>query len=119
MCIITSKGGDILAIQAINEIKKAEDRAKELINEALSKKSTMIKDAEKESNQKYESILKSANEESKHIIDTAISEGEKEAQPIYEDGKIQCEQIISIDENKLGKAVNLIIEKVVSVNGNS
>ena len=106
-------------MEAITKIKLSEDKAKALVEDAISKKKEILKEADKLSKDKYESIVKSANSEKNELIEEAIKSGEQEAAPIFESGKVEVQEILHIDEEKIVSAVELIKKKVVNINGNS
>lgn len=106
-------------MEAINKIKLSEDKAKELISDAVSQKKVILKEADKLSKEKYESILKSAQTEKNELISKALEAGEKEAAPIFEKGKEEVQTILNTEESKIAKAAEFIMKKVVNINGNS
>ena len=55
----------------------------------------------------------------KFLIKLLINEGEMLAKPVIEKAKREVEHIKSVDDKKLESVVNSIVERIVSVNGNS
>ena len=55
----------------------------------------------------------------KVIIESKEEEGRKESSPILEKGSTEREEILNLHEAAMQKAVNLVVERIVNVNGNS
>ena len=53
------------------------------------------------------------------MIEKAISEGNEKAKPIISKGESEAKEILNISKSKKDSAVNLVIERIVKVNGNS
>ena len=81
-----NKGGEILALEAINEIKKAEDKAEELIQEATAKAKEILKVANIQAEDEYNKIVESANLKKSETIKKAEDDGNSEAAPILSKG---------------------------------
>jgi V/A-type H+-transporting ATPase subunit G/H len=113
------KGGDILALDVINSLIEAETKADLIISEAEAKKKDIIKAAEQRANEEYSRIITEANSEAKGIIDDAVLDVQKEVEPIKERGKQEEETILNLSYDKLNKAVDMVIERIVKTNGNS
>ena len=98
-----------MTTDAINRVKEAEMKAKSLIDEAKQQAIALKKNSEKE----CESISE------KEIKFSLVNEGELLAKPVIEKARVDVDLIKSVDNNKLESVVNSIVERIVSVNGNS
>lgn len=108
-----------MALEAINEIKKAEALAEEKIKNVQQQSKDLIKNANMKAEEEFERIINEAKLEAKDILDRAIASGNEEAAPILEKGKSEKEAILNISKDIMDKAVNLVIERIVKINGNS
>ena len=108
-----------MALEAINEIKKAEEKAEELIQEATITSKEIIKNAGIQAEEEYNKILTEANIKKSQIIARAEEEGNLQAAPILENGEKEVSSIKNISEDKKNNAINLIVERIVKIHGNS
>jgi V/A-type H+/Na+-transporting ATPase subunit G/H len=108
-----------LAIDAINEIKKAEAKAEELISKAQVDIKEILKNANKEAEEKYADIIGNAKVKAKSIMDEYIALGNETAEPILATGKKESMEILNISADRLQNAVKLVIERIVKSNGHS
>jgi len=108
-----------LALEAINEIKKAEEKAEELIQEATAKAKEILKIANIQAEDEYNKIVESANLKKCKAIKKAEDDGNLEAEPILSKGENEVIEIRNISEDKKNNAINLIVERIVKIHGNS
>lgn len=108
-----------MALEAINEIKRAEEQAEKLIQEATIKSKEIIKNAITEADDEYNKILSEANTKRTQIIAKAEEEGNTEAKPILKKGDSEVSSIKNISNEKKDNAINLIVERIVKIHGNS
>ena len=113
------KGGDILALEAIEAIKKSEANAKQLINDANNEAREIISKAKEDAQKQYEDVLAKAKEKTNKLINDAVNIGNKEAEPILAKGKKDAEDILNISDDKKNNAVKLVVERIVKIHGNS
>lgn len=106
-------------MDAINEVKKAEAEAEELIRKAQADSKEIINNANKEAEKIYANIISSAKVNAKSIMDEHIALGNQTAAPILERGKRESEEILNISADKLQNAVKLVIGRIVKSNGYS
>ncbi|TJX13181.1 hypothetical protein E9840_10360 [Tissierella creatinini] len=108
-----------MAKDAIEAVREAELKAKEILEEAkITRKNSRI-EAEKSAENQFNKVLSEAEAESNSIKDKALSEGELMAKPIIQKGLEEAEAINGLKGVKLESAVNIIIERIVNANGNS
>lgn len=117
--ILCYEGGENLALEALKEVKATEEHANLIIKEAQTKANETIKNAHLQGQEQYNNIIVNAKENSKSIIDNAIKLANDEAAPVLEKGYKEKGEILKISEDKKNKAVNLVIERIVNIHGNS
>ena len=108
-----------MAAEIINEIKKAEQQAKEIVVQANKDSKDMISKATNKAETIYKEILLVAKNESNDIINAQIASGNTEAEKLFEQGKRDCETIASPSQTRVDEAVKLVIERIVNIHGNS
>jgi V/A-type H+-transporting ATPase subunit G/H len=108
-----------MAKEAIEAIKSAEDKAKEIINEATQASRDSLLEAKKKAEEEYKNIIDLAETKAKEIKDKAIKDGEEIAKPIIDNGSVKANALNQLDNQKLESAVNIILERIVNPNGNS
>ena len=112
-------GGDEMTTDAINRVKEAELEAKSLVDAAKLEATNSKKTSEKECDEISDKVISEANKKADEIKLGLINEGEMLAKPVIEKAKREVEHIKSVDDKKLESVVNSIVERIVSVNGNS
>lgn len=108
-----------MAAEIISEIRKVEQEAKELIISANKNSKEIIAKATSDADSKYNQILDNAKLEVKKIMDNAILEANKDADVLYDNGQAECKLISNPSTEKFDEAVNLVIERIVNIHGNS
>lgn len=108
-----------MAIEAIESIRIAENKAITILKQAQDKSKDIIKSSNEEAMQEYEKIIKDAEEEAKDIIEKSIEAAKKDSMPILDKGIEAVENIRNVSQDNLNKAINIVIERIVKVNGNS
>ncbi|EDP24327.1 hypothetical protein [Parvimonas micra] len=112
-------GGDEMTTDAINRVKEAELEAKSLVDAAKLEATNLKKTSGKECDEISDKVISEANKKADEIKLGLINEGEMLAKPVIEKAKREVEHIKSVDDKKLESVVNSIVERIVSVNGNS
>jgi|GEM_PF-196698 V/A-type H+-transporting ATPase subunit G/H len=118
-CVNREKGGDILALEAITQIKNVEAEADNIIKDATVKAKQILQQANEDAESQYEKAIVAAKEKCNSIIEKAIAEGQSKAEPILKQGEKDSQDIYNISTEKKMSAVKLVIERIVKVNGNS
>ena len=118
-CVNREKGGDILALEAITQIKNVEAEADNIIKDATAKAKQILQQANEDDESQYEKAIVAAKEKCNSIIEKAIAEGQSKAEPILKQGEKDSQDIYNISTEKKMSAVKLVIERIVKVNGNS
>ncbi|MDV4150945.1 ATPase [Clostridium sp. AL.422] len=108
-----------MALEAINDIKRAEDQAEKLIQEATVRAKEIIKNTKIMADEEYTKILESANLRKNEILEKAKKDGNIEAEPILNQGERDVQEIKNISAEKKNNAINLIVERIVKIHGNS
>jgi V/A-type H+/Na+-transporting ATPase subunit G/H len=115
----SSRGGDILALEEIKEIKRVEEEASGIIKSAETQSKDALKAAQAEAAEKYNTTLAEIKARAKALVDEGVFAAEKEAAAILEKGRGDISDILDLPKNKLDSASKLIIERIVNGNGNS
>lgn len=113
------KGGDILALEAINKIQQAEATAHNIIEKAVEDSKIILSDAQIKANTEYEKIIDEAMLKAKKMKDDALIQGEEDSKPTIIKGEQEMNQILNTSQPKVDLAVNLVIERIVKFDGNS
>jgi V/A-type H+/Na+-transporting ATPase subunit G/H len=108
-----------LALEAISEIKRAEEEAEKLIQEATISSKEILKNANIKAEEEYNKILNEANLNKSKIISEAEETGKLESEPILRKGEEEVLSIKGISDEKKNNAINLIVERIVKIHGNS
>ena len=112
-------GGDGMTTDAIAKVKEAEIKAKKIVDDAKTKASLLKKEAENNCKDISDKIVKDAKKKSEDLKFSYRNEGEMLSKPIIEKAEKDVSLIKSVDEEKLESVVNSIVERIVSMNGNS
>ena len=89
-----------MALEAINEIKEAEKKAEKIISEANQDAKEIISNATKEAEIKYNDII-------------------SEAEPLLKSGAKEIEAIHNMSQDLKDNAINIVVERIVKIHGNS
>lgn len=116
---IKTIGGEAMAIDAIQTVKQAEEKAKEILDTANVEAKKLMDDSVKKGEEDFQRILEEAYANAESIKAKAVKEGEAIAKPILDEGKALAEAIENMDEGKLREVSKIIMERIVKNNGNS
>ena len=108
-----------MAKDAIEAVRGAEEKAKDLLQEANYTSRELKQEAESLAEREYSQILVDAESKSKQLKDAAMLEGEAIAKPIIDKGIEEAKALFAMNDKALEPAVNIIIERIVNANGNS
>lgn len=108
-----------MALEAINEIKEAEKKADAIISEANQKAKEIVSEATKEAAVKYDEIINNAKTKASELINEALVEGNSNAAPILEAGAKDIEAIGNMSQKVKDNAINIVVERIVKIHGNS
>lgn len=108
-----------MALEAINKIKNAETKAEEMILEANKKAREIVQQAGVEAETKYNEIINSAKLKAEKLLSVALEEGNNESKPILEMGERDIEKIRNMSTKIKENAINIVVERIVKIHGNS
>lgn len=108
-----------MAKDAIFAVKEAEKEAQQLLEDAISTSKRLKEESVTKGEEEFNRILSDGRLEAKKINEDAIVEGDALAKPILEKGEQEAEDLSNLDPDKMDKAVNFIIERIVNANGYS
>lgn len=117
--ILSSRGGDILAFDAVKEITKVEKDGEEIIKKAQVKASEIQKKAQDEADTIIENAKKSGDEYYKAAILKYENEAKEVSRPIVEEARLSRKRFENIHAELMDSAVNMVIERIVNSHGNS
>ena len=109
----------MLVLHNIVEIDRAEKEAAAILESAEATSRNTIKDAKS----KVEENMKLANEEAKKdfetIVNNCVSSADGEVEEILKNGENEVKNISNPSNEKISKAVDLVIERIVKGHGNN
>lgn len=108
-----------MALEVIRKVREVEMQAEELIVQVQKDSARMLKDANTEGKARYDAILLDAKEQGEQIISNALATAEEQAEKVVAQGKLQQKEIVQHSEERMGQAINLVIERIVDMYGNS
>ena len=112
-------GGEAMAMDAIQIVKEAEEKAREILETATAAAKRSAEEAVNKAEEEYQSIISNAESKAKLIGLKAIEEGETIAKPILDKGQSEVESLRGMEASKLEGIVDIIIERIVKTDGNS
>ena len=118
-CLQILRGGVAMAKEAIKVIKKAEEEAQGLLEDARQTSNKIIHEAGIYAKKQYEQIISDAKIEAENVKKMAEQDAQSEAQSMISKGHEKANFIRNLETNKLNSAINIVIERIVKANGNS
>lgn len=109
----------IRLLNVLTEIKGAEDTADKIEADAQSNAKKLIKLTEEKTDVEIQDAIKKAKTIEEDIIKRKEDEGRKETEIILKSAEGECKKIKEIQDDKIEKAVSLVIERIVNGYGNS
>ncbi len=116
---LTFKGGVKVAKEAVELVKKAEEEAQALLEQSRIYSEKALEEAKISAKEKYKQILNDAKGETENIKKKAEEDTQSKAQPTIIKGKEDADAIRNMNEKELTSAINIVIERIVKINGNS
>lgn len=107
-----------MAAEAVLKVKEAEDQAKEIIRAANENARSMLSSAEKDAAKQNKAILDEAARGRLELIAASTEKAERDCESLVADGIREREALLSPDQSKFKSAVQLIVERIVSGDGN-
>lgn len=108
-----------MAKEAVELVKKAEEESKALLEQSRIYSDSTINEAKVSAKEKYKQIVYDAKTEAENIKKKAEEDAWTNAQPSIIKGKENANAIKNIGATELSSAINIVIERIVKVNGNS
>jgi len=109
----------LLAIEVLKEIKEVEVTAENLKKQASVKARDIVKAATDQAHKELDHAEQEAQSITSRIVNEKEDEARKKANSIMESSEADCKAIRAVSEQKISKAVNLVIERIVKAHGNS
>ena len=108
-----------LATDAIQKVKDAELKAKEILEKAHEEVLILKEEMKEKVKKSHDEAIKNAKKDAEELKSKYKNEGEAIAIPIFESTERKVSSIKDIEENKLKSVVDMIVERIVNSNGNS
>ena len=108
-----------MALDAINEIRKAEEKAEKIILDAKEKAKVIVNEAKIEAEKQYDDTISISKVKAAEIMNDAVEKGNNEASPILEKGKEDVDAISNMSQKIKDNAINIVVERIVKIHGNS
>ncbi|MDX9916721.1 MAG: hypothetical protein RBT15_01745 [Gudongella sp.] len=108
-----------MAMDAIQIVRDAEDKSREILESANSAAKKSVEEAEVKSMEEFNRISLEAQKQAEEIKKKAAEDGESTAKPILEQGIREAEALRQVDSGKLDPVIDIIIERIVKTDGNS
>nr|PZN09646.1 MAG: hypothetical protein DIU64_08265 [Caldicoprobacter oshimai] len=109
----------VMGIDAIKEIRQAEQQAEEIKKQAMEKAREILRRAEEEGNRFLVEVTQQAQQERQQFMRQAEEEARKEIEALNQKAEEECQKIRQMAQAKLDKAISLIMGKVVNMHGHS
>lgn len=107
-----------MAAEAVYQIKQTEDQGRETVRKAGDTAKQIVADAKKKGEEHRKTVLEDAMRQRETIIRAAVERANKECEAIVKQGAVQRESLMNPESSKLESAIQLVMERIVSVNGN-
>lgn len=102
-----------MAREAIEQVKKAEDEGRKIIEQARNAAKTTVQDGEVYSKERYRQIISDSKIEAENLMEKSKREAQGKAEPLIQKGKEQADSIRNFENSKIETAVNIVIERIV------
>lgn len=108
-----------MAAEAVLKVKKAEEKGSELVRRAGDEAKELIRKAETEGQNRRKAIIAEANRMKAEMIEQANQKAVRDCAELISEGERNRQRILNPDPLKLEQAVQIVIERVVNLNGDS
>lgn len=102
-------------ISVIEEIKKSEELAKQILDSSKEESKKIFNDALNKANDEYEKIVSKANDEYKKIISDYETEANSYAMTLEKKSEADIADIFNISEEKKKLGIKKVIEGIVGI----
>ncbi len=109
----------LLVLEAVKKVREVEEQTEELIAQAEQEAARMRNDGNVEGKKVYDEIVSDAQEQGRKIMSDALAIAEQEVEKITAQGKVQQEAIVQQAGERKNDTINFVIERIVSMNGDS
>lgn len=108
-----------MAAEALLKVREAEEQGGELVRRANDEAKEMIRKAEADGLTRQKAIIAEANRMKAEMIEQAGRKAVQGCADLLSEGEAQRQRILNPDPQKFEQAVQIVIERIVNVNGNS
>ena len=106
-----------MAAEAVLRVREVELKSKETITKATEQARRITAEADKKAQERKKEILRQARATRQEVIDAATKKAEQESADLTQQGNAERDRLLTPDPAKEQEAINFIIERIVSVNG--
>lgn len=107
-----------MAADAVYKIKETEDKGKASIKKANEEAKQILSAARTESAAKKQEVIDGALQEKAALIQSAVAKANKSCEEINSQGEAERKKLLAPEGGKLDSAIQLVMERIVSVDGN-
>lgn len=108
-----------MTVELVKEIKKAEDSAEDIIDDAKQEARKLLKDAESRAEQVRSDIITDAESKARDLVTQAEAEAKAEAEPFLEEQRNKILQMTEDASERLPQAIAVLKDKVVTINADN
>ncbi len=103
-----------MSLEAIKQVAETEETYQRQRDEAIAAAKKMVADAEREGKSHLERTRALAETETRSFLTDAENKAAIQAEQVMKDARQRCAEICKTAEERLEKAVSLIVERVVN-----
>lgn len=108
-----------MAAEAVLKVKQAEEQASEIVRRASDEAKELIRKAETEGRTRQKEVIAEANRMKAEMIDRAGKAAVSGCSDLLREGEAQKQKILNPEPQRFEQAVQIVIERIVNVNGYS
>lgn len=108
-----------MAAEAVQKVKQAEEQASEMVRKANDEARELIRKAEAAGLARQKAIIMEANRQKAEMIEQANLKAAQGCADLLREGEAQRQQILNPEPQSFEQAVQIVIERIVNLNGDS
>lgn len=108
-----------MAVEVVKEIRDAEARADELKKRAAESAKQTVNASSEEAEKRYADALEEAEKAFHETVRAKEGEAKSKASQMLDDSSKRCRTVSNVDPDRMNRAVELIIERIVKPDVNS
>lgn len=108
-----------MAAEAVLKVKQAEEQGNEMVRKANDEAKELIRKAEADGLTRQKGIIAEANRMKEEMIAAANHKAVQGCADLLSEGEAQRQRILNPEPQRFEQAVQIVIERIVNVNGYS